>query len=244
MSTNANANLAGSANAPAAFKVPDVVIDVLLKQVAPALVEAVMQALLRLFARTPKTIPEPSPVAPAPPVPNTPAPVPILPVPAVPALAYARLSIDKAEKPDMTVTPRRHDPGNLYADPMGMIARDEAFHYGSSFWANATLFAATGDPIEDQELVAADLEFDGEHLIYRGDELVAYIKGAGDTNPVGGGAPAPYHTWSIDGIRIADRSWRQSAGLNPRFTIEIEGTFTLVYRIRGIEANRITLRTS
>lgn len=204
---------------------------------------ALFQQVLALFHRPKPSIPEPPATPAPPPVPGTPAPVPI-PQVRVRKVGTIRALLQKAERPDMSVTPRRHDPGNLYPDPMGMVARNEAFNYGASFWLDGTLYDEHGDPIEDQEIVESNLEFRCSHEIYRDGQIVAYIRGEGDDNPTGEGSPAPYHTWSIDGIRVADTSWRRSAGLNARFQIDIEGTFEMVVKSGGVESNRFTLRTS
>jgi len=198
-----------------------------------------------LFHKKPKPVPAP-PIVPAePPTPGAPAPTPIVPIPIhARAVASARLEIQKAEGPDLSTPERRVSPGNLYSDVAGMVKRNEAFAYGTSFWFNLTAYDSDGEPIENQALVDANLEFRTRHELRRNGELVAYFKGEGDDNPVGEGQPVPYHVWSIDGFRMSTASWLQSAGLNARIRIDLEGTWEIVGYVNGVESNRFEFRTS
>jgi hypothetical protein len=233
---------------------PQVVIQIAQQLGLVDLLKEVFRGLLgRVFGgRHDDKLPDPPATPAAPPAPGQPAPVPI--VPKAPKVASMRLEIQKAEAPDLSTPERRVNPGALYSDPMGMARSGSAFNYGTSFWLNVTLFDENGDPIEDHELVDGNLEYRIKHSLFRGAELVAYIKGEGDIDPVGEGEPAPYHAWSIaDGsstpgraaITIADKSWRQSAGLNARIRIDAQGEWRAVADgFDGIQSNEVVFKTS
>lgn len=214
-----------------------------LQQGAQMLVTILMNALLGLINRRSTPVPTPD-APPAPPVivPNAP-PIAQEPIPVHAAVASIRTVVQGVEKPQRV----GGGPGVNYPDHQGMIARGEAFNYGCVAFLDSTAFDASGDEFTGGslgKLVANDLEFRGSYRVYKGGNLVAFIEGAGDDNPVGEGKPRPWHQSKSDAVGFGQGKWMASAGMGVRIVFEGEGDYEIVFELDGVQSSRIPFRVS
>lgn len=204
------------------------------------IVAAILGVVLGLFRRAPKapvTVDAaPEPIR-QPPVVNVPTPIPTPVKSAARKVATVRYRLGKAERPDMSTQERRQDPGNLYPDPAGMCERGEAFNYGSALFPDITAYDESGDEFLPHSIEAADLEYRTEHRIYdESGNLIAFIKGLGDGNPVATDEPVDWQQQNADEIHWAQRAWKDSLGFMARVRMGREGRFRLVGTVGGVSA--------
>jgi hypothetical protein len=194
------------------------------------LLDILAHALSGLFSKKPKppvTVIDPG----QPSQPGTPGPI-VKPPASSPEpgevkriVSFVTARVQMAEKPDMTTPERRHDPGNLYSDVQGMLARKENFNWNSTLWLNATAYDQDGNEWMGHSIIAAGLEYKTRHEVYKDGQLVAFIEGkggTGDQEPNDG-----YQVMDSDDIdQIRTRPWIDSAGFNVAMRFHGQGVYT------------------
>lgn len=200
-----------------------------------------LKGLLSHKPKPPVLVPE------VPTTPNVPTPIPAPPAstpePGQVArkIAKVRLQIQKAERPDLSTPERRQDPGNLYPDPNGMVTAGDNFNWGSAFWFDMSAFDENGDEWQGNSIIAAGKEYKTRHEIWEGGRLVAFIQGAGGSDA---GSPFDWSQQNGDEINWAQRSWKDSLGMNARVRIGREGTFHIVAYFDGVKSNEFDVHVS
>lgn len=215
------------------------------KDAAPGIIAGLFNSI---FHKKPKQIPVPPPDAPEP-TPGVPVPIPTpsqsTPNPAVPSparrIARVVLRLRQAERPDMTTPERLQDPGNLYDNPMGMVANGEAFNYGTAAWFDQTAYDENGDEWQGNSILAADLDYRTRHEIRQGGSVIAFIQGEGGE---GEGQPHDWKQQNANEISWAQRSWKDSLGMNARVRMGAEGTFEVQSWFNGVASNTLIVRIS
>lgn len=239
----------GTQPQPQSNNVLDQLVKSAVEQLLPQLVQALTGALGNLisglFHKKPKA---PVLVSPADaPVVNVPTPIPAptasTPEPGQAArkIASVRLRLQQAERPNMTTNERLQDPGNLYPDAQGMVDRGEAFNYGAAMWFDLTAFDENGDEWQGHSILAANLEYRTRHEIRKNGTMVAFIQGLGGT---GEGRPNDWQQQNANEITWAQRSWKDSVGMDARVRMGQEGTFEVVGTFAGVTSNVLTVRVS
>lgn len=216
-----------------------------LTQAAPGLLEGLFNSL---FHKN-----KPAPVAPItggvrlPDDDHIPAPTPV--VVAAPKPARAVIYIQKAQY-NATLFPDMYTPENpqgLYADPMGMVARGEAFNRQSKIWIDITAFDAAGN-----EMPAGPNHFAflAEHRITAPDGSVLVMQGHGQ-NPDGSpistgepGTPGSYTPSESNQVGAGITSWINSIGCNLQIKTFAEGTFGVAGSQAGVSASGFSFRVS
>lgn len=228
------------------------IVQQVVEKYGPQVLSALVGLFLSLFKKKPKdpvlVTTQPGSPVPAPGVPTPiPAPSASTPTPGQVArrIASVVLTLQKAERPDLSTPDRRQSPGDLYPNPMAMISAGENFHYGSAFWFDLTAYDENGDEWTGDSIIAADKEFKTEHRIMNeGSSILAYIKGEGDQNPTGLGEPKDWHQMNGDEIHWAQRAWKDSVGRNARVRIGREGTFKVKGAVDGVWSNELVVKVS
>ncbi len=132
------------------------------------------------------------------------------------------------------------NPFGLYADPMGMVSRDEAFNRLSKLWFDLTAFDADGRELGGTQLTAAGLAYRTEHNFTAADGESFFIRGKGQ-RPDG----RPEEWEQRDGaIGFGQQSWIDSLGCNVAAKAWGEGTFTAVGSIGDVASNSLRFRVS
>lgn len=133
------------------------------------------------------------------------------------------------------------NPMGLYSDPMGMVARNEAFNRLSKLWLDLTAYDADGHELTGGRLVAANLAFRTEHKFTDEQGRVSRITGAGQRED---GSPQPWQQVEDSSIGFGVTAWINSLGCNMAAKAWGEGTFTVVGSLGGVTSNMIVFRVS
>lgn len=240
----------GTQPQPQSNNVLDQLIKGAIEKLLPQLADAVTNALGSLISGLFHKKPKPVVTTPAPEVPvvNVPTPIPTPPAstpePGQVArkIARVRLRLQQAERPDMTTAERKQDPGNLYPDAQGMVDRGEAFSYGAAMWFDLTAFDENGDEWQGHSIMAADLDYRTRHEIRKGGQVIAFIQGLGGGDVEGN--PFDWQQQNANEITWAQRTWKDSVGMNARVRMGQEGTFEVVGSFAGVTSNTLTVHVS
>jgi len=207
----------------------------LLQQLAPYITEL-------LPKKTPPAAPPATPQAPvatpAGPVTST----PIVVSPTRPAKTVAKVAgiVSGVEKPERV----GGGPGINYEDWREKLATGSNFNYGCVAFIYGKAFDADGDEFMGPDIIAANLEFRTAYRVYRDGQLVAWMIGAGDDNPIAEGHPAPWSQSPSGDVNFGFSRWEHSAGFDNRLTFVGQGRFEIEVEIGGVKAPRIAFNVS
>jgi len=173
----------------------------------------------------------------------------------LPALTISRVThVIRQAQYSAKLFPDAYTPDNpygLYKDPMGMVARNEAFNRETKFWFDLTAYDQNGRELDGARIIANKLAYKTRHAVTNlATGGVTEIVGPPDGTLLPGSTPEkpkpmPGYTQSEEaGFGLGITPWEDSVGFNAPMKAYAEGEFRADADLDGHDAEPFNFRVS